>query len=52
MAYQCGWHENEYPNLSPGFSLHIWSTINNPLKCYDLMKMSDGKIPIKNSQKC
>jgi CelD/BcsL family acetyltransferase involved in cellulose biosynthesis len=39
--YQCGWNENEYANLSPGFSLHIWSIINNPLKCYDFM-MSNG----------
>jgi CelD/BcsL family acetyltransferase involved in cellulose biosynthesis len=35
--YQCGWNESEYAHLSPGFSLHIWSIINNPLNKYDFM---------------
>ena len=49
--YQCGWNENEYANLSPGFSLHIWSIINNPLKCYDFM-MGNVNDNYKSSFKC
>jgi len=35
--YQCGWNDDSYAKLSPGFSLHLWSIINNPLKKYDFM---------------
>ncbi|WP_220465501.1 GNAT family N-acetyltransferase [Colwellia sp. BRX10-3] len=49
--YQCGWNESEYANLSPGFSLHIWSIINNPLKRYDFM-MGDASDNYKESFKC
>ena len=49
--YQCGWNENEYANLSPGFSLHIWSIINNPLKRYDFM-MGDASGNYKESFRC
>jgi CelD/BcsL family acetyltransferase involved in cellulose biosynthesis len=27
--YQFGWNENEYANLPPGFSLHVWSIIES-----------------------
>jgi hypothetical protein len=49
--YQCGWNENEYANLSPGFSLHVWSIISNPLKNYDFM-MGNAIDNYKNSFKC
>jgi CelD/BcsL family acetyltransferase involved in cellulose biosynthesis len=49
--YQCGWNENEYANLSPGFSLHLWSIINNPVKRYDFM-MGSASDNYKNSFKC
>jgi len=49
--YQCGWNENEYAALSPGFSLHIWSIINNPLKSYDFM-MSHAKNSYKKAFNC
>jgi hypothetical protein len=35
--YQCGWDEKDHANLSPGFSLHIWSILNNPFENYDFM---------------
>jgi hypothetical protein len=35
--YQCGWDEKESTTLSPGFSLHIWSILNNPMLNYDFM---------------
>ncbi len=56
--YQSGWSENTKTNLSPGFSLHIWSIINNPLLNYDFMvddsndsykaKFGCTQIPITN----
>lgn len=49
--YQCGWNESEYANLSPGFSLHVWSILNNPLKNYDLM-MGNASDNYKKSFKC
>lgn len=35
--YQCGWDEENHANISPGFSLHVWSILNNPMKKYDFM---------------
>ncbi len=49
--YQCGWNESDYAHLSPGFSLHIWSIINNPLNKYDFM-MGDINDNYKKSFNC
>jgi len=49
--YQCGWNENENANLSPGFSLHIWSILNNSFKNYDFMS-SDLNDSYKSTFAC
>jgi hypothetical protein len=49
--YQCGWDEEDNANLSPGFSLHIWSILNNPLKNYDFMA-GDKNDRYKNAFVC
>lgn len=35
--YQSGWDEDNYKQLSPGFSLHIWAIKNSNFKIYDFM---------------
>ncbi|MGY5450741.1 GNAT family N-acetyltransferase [Agarivorans sp. MS3-6] len=35
--YQSGWDEHTYSRYSPGFALHVWSIINNPVTRYDFM---------------
>lgn len=49
--YQSGWDESNHAQYSPGFALHIWSIINNPLVNYDFM-MGNTSDSYKNSFKC
>lgn len=35
--YQSGWDQEHYASDSPGYALHIWSILNNPLQVYDFM---------------